>query len=47
MSLCISDNVGLSDAAFAVYKILGEIIGGTWVNPAARSSQAPALRASP
>ena len=35
MSLCISDNVGLSDAAFAVYEILREIVGGAWVNPAA------------
>ncbi|MGY8660761.1 LysR substrate-binding domain-containing protein [Bradyrhizobium sp. UFLA05-109] len=30
MSLCISDNVALSDAAFAVYKILLEIIGKNW-----------------
>jgi LysR family nitrogen assimilation transcriptional regulator len=30
MSLCISDNVALSDAAFAVYKILLEIIVKTW-----------------
>ena len=30
MSLCISDNVALSDAAFAVYKILLEIIAKDW-----------------
>jgi len=30
MSLCISDNVALSDAAFAVYKILLEIIVKNW-----------------
>jgi LysR family transcriptional regulator, nitrogen assimilation regulatory protein len=30
MSLCISDNAPLSDAAFAVYKILLEIIGEKW-----------------
>jgi LysR family nitrogen assimilation transcriptional regulator len=30
MSLCISDNAALSDAAFAVYKILLEIIVKTW-----------------
>lgn len=30
MSLCISDNVALSDAAFAVYKILLEIIAKEW-----------------
>jgi LysR family transcriptional regulator, nitrogen assimilation regulatory protein len=30
MSLCISDNVALSDAAFAVYKILLEIIVKDW-----------------
>jgi len=47
MSLCISDNVGLSDAAFAVYGILREIVGGAWVNPAAPSSQTPSFPASP
>lgn len=30
MSLCIPDNVALSDAAFAVYKILLEIIAKEW-----------------
>lgn len=30
MSLCISDNVALSDAAFAVYKILLEIVAKDW-----------------
>lgn len=30
MSLCISDSAALSDAAFAVYKILLEIIVKTW-----------------
>jgi LysR family nitrogen assimilation transcriptional regulator len=30
MSLCISDNVALSDAAFAVYNILLEIIAKNW-----------------
>jgi LysR family nitrogen assimilation transcriptional regulator len=30
MSLCISDNVALSDAAFAVYKVLLEIIAKEW-----------------
>ncbi|MBR0724324.1 LysR substrate-binding domain-containing protein [Bradyrhizobium manausense] len=30
MSLCISDNIALSDAAFAVYKILLEIIAKDW-----------------
>ena len=47
MSLCISDNVGLSDAAFAVYEILQEIIGGAWVNPVAPSSGAPSSPAPP
>jgi LysR family transcriptional regulator, nitrogen assimilation regulatory protein len=47
MSLCISDNVGLSDAAFAVYKILQEIIGGAWVNQVAPSSEIPSFPASP
>jgi LysR family nitrogen assimilation transcriptional regulator len=32
MSLCISDNAALSDAAFAVYKILLEIIAKTWAS---------------
>jgi len=39
MSLCISDNVALSDAAFAVYKILLEIISGTWVDAAVPSTR--------
>ena len=30
MSLCIPDNAALSDAAFAVYKILLEIIAREW-----------------
>jgi LysR family nitrogen assimilation transcriptional regulator len=47
MSLCISDNVGLSDAAFAVYEILREIVGGAWVNPAVPSSQTLSFPPSP
>jgi LysR family nitrogen assimilation transcriptional regulator len=43
MSLCISDNAALSDAAFAVYKVLLEIIGKTWgTSPAGLSRKPPA-----
>jgi LysR family transcriptional regulator, nitrogen assimilation regulatory protein len=44
--LCISDNVALSDAAFAVYKMLLEIIAKTWGNSAAPLSQIPSFPAS-
>lgn len=46
MSLCISDNVALSDAAFAVYKMLLEIIAKTGGNSAAPLSQNPSFPAS-
>jgi LysR family transcriptional regulator, nitrogen assimilation regulatory protein len=46
MSLCISDSVPLSDAAFAVYKILLEIIAQTWGNSTASLLQVPSLPAS-
>jgi hypothetical protein len=39
--------VGLSDAAFAVYEILREIVGGAWVNPAVPSSQTLSFPPSP
>ena len=41
MSLCISDNAALSDAAFAVYKVLLEIIGKTWGTSPAGLSPKP------
>jgi LysR family nitrogen assimilation transcriptional regulator len=41
MSLCISDNAGLSDAAFAVYKVLLEIIGEKWGTSPGGLSQKP------
>jgi LysR family nitrogen assimilation transcriptional regulator len=41
MSLCISDNAPLSDAAFAVYKVLLELIGETWGASPAGLSQKP------
>jgi LysR family transcriptional regulator, nitrogen assimilation regulatory protein len=47
MSLCISDNVALSDAAFAVYKILLEIIAKTWGNSTALPSSAGASDTAP
>ena len=47
MSLCISDNVALSDAAFAVYKILLEIIAQTWGNSTALPSSAGAPDTAP
>jgi LysR family transcriptional regulator, nitrogen assimilation regulatory protein len=46
MSLCISDNAALSDAAFAVYKMLLEIIAKSWVNSAATISQVPTFPVS-
>jgi len=46
MSLGISDNAALSDAAFAVYKILLEIIAKTWGSPAEPLSQMPSLPGS-
>jgi LysR family nitrogen assimilation transcriptional regulator len=41
MSLCISDNAPLSDAAFAVYKVLLELIGETWGASPTGLSQKP------
>jgi LysR family transcriptional regulator, nitrogen assimilation regulatory protein len=41
MSLCISDNAALSDAAFAVYKVLLEIIGETWGSSSVGLSRRP------
>jgi LysR family nitrogen assimilation transcriptional regulator len=41
MSLCISDNAALSDAAFAVYKVLLGIIGETWGSSSVGFSRQP------